>query len=124
MVSFSYEYEDEPCPISEHDLATLHGANDASLKELLDAMVPEIKPALALFCYRRAHLETVGLAIAAVCDETDLVSFGGKAGTALFARSREIRDFMPIKSASPVRRKIALASGPMWSRSFEKDEVE
>ena len=93
----SGDYDDEPCPISDHALAELYSAHARSLPGLLDAIEPEIKPALAFFCYRRAHLHTVGLAIAASCDETQLVSFGGSAGTALFTRSREEHDFLQIK---------------------------
>lgn len=123
MLAFSRDYDDEPCPISDRALARLYSANECSLPELVDAMEPEIKPALALFCYRRAHLQSVGLAIAASCEETHLVSVGGSAGTALFARSREKPHVVQIKSASPFRRKITLSSGPLWNRPFE-DEAE
>jgi hypothetical protein len=89
MLSVCRPLDDDPCPVSDHVLAQLYGANEFSLQGLLDAIDPEIKPALAFFCYRRAHLQTVGLAIAANCDESELVCLGGDAGTALFARSRE-----------------------------------
>lgn len=123
MLAFTHDHDDEACPISDLALAKLYSANEGSLPELLNAIEPEIKPALALFCYRRAHLQTVGLALAANCDETQLVSFGGNAGTALFARSREKHDRVQIKPASPFRRKITLATGPIWQRPFE-DEAE
>ena len=44
---------------------------------------------LGVFCYRRAHLASIGLAIAATCAEDDLTSLGGNAGTMLFERSRK-----------------------------------
>jgi hypothetical protein len=121
MLAFSRDYDDEPCPISDRALAKLYSANKSSLPELVDALEPEIKPVLALFCYRRAHLQSVGLAIAASCEETQLVSFGGNAGTALFARSREKPDVVEIRPTSPFRRKITLASGPLWNRPFEDE---
>lgn len=122
MSAFCGDFDDA-CPISDRALATLYSANEGSLPKLLDAIGSEIKPALAFYCYRRAHLETVGLAIAASCDETQLVSFGGAAGTALFAKSREERGIVQIKPTSPFRKRITLASGPMWSRPFE-DEAQ
>jgi hypothetical protein len=91
MLSFCHDFDDEACPVSDQVLGKLFRANEGSLRGLLDAVAPEAKAALAFFCYRRAHLQTVGLAIAANCDESQLVAFGGRAGTALFARSREER---------------------------------
>jgi hypothetical protein len=91
MLSFCPDFDDDACPVSDHVLAQLFSARERSLPGLLDTVDPEVKAALAFFCYRRAHLQTVGLAIAASCDESELVSFGGRAGTALFARSREGR---------------------------------
>jgi hypothetical protein len=89
MFSFCPDFDDDACPVSDQVLAKLFGAHECSLPGLLDTVRPEVKAALAFFCYRRVHLQTVGLAIAANCDESELVSFGGRAGTALFARSRQ-----------------------------------
>ena len=123
MLSVCRPLDDDACPVSAHVLALLYSANECSLRGLLEAIDPKIKPELAFFCYRRAHLQTVGLAIAANCDESELVYAGGEAGTALFARSREAWDFVQVRPASPSRRKITLASGPIWSRPFE-DEAD
>jgi hypothetical protein len=91
MFSFYADLDDDACPVSDHVLAKLFSASECSLPGLLDTVGPDVRAALAFFCYRRVHLQTVGLAIAANCDESELVSFGGRAGTALFARSREQR---------------------------------
>jgi hypothetical protein len=45
---------------------------------------------LAAFCYGRAHLRDIGLAIAATCDLETLVEAGGRAGIFLFEQSREL----------------------------------
>jgi hypothetical protein len=66
---------------------------------------------LALFCYRRSHLHTLGLAIAASCHEDDLVRLGGRLGAALFARSREAPQPQPVESHFTNRRKVTLATG-------------
>ena len=122
MLSVCRPFDDDPCPVSDQVLAQLHGATEFSLQGLLDAIAPQIKPALAFYCYRRAHLETVGLAIAANCDESDLVWLGGEAGTALFVRSREAWNYVQVKPASPYRRKITLASGPIRDWPFEEED--
>ena len=57
------------------------------------------RAALASYCYRRGHLKGIGLAIASTCNVHDLETWGGTAGAALFARSRE---------AAPPRRSLAL----------------
>jgi hypothetical protein len=78
----------DDCPIPEQLLFQIY---DASKRRqpipTLDVSV-ETRSMLALFCYRRGHLETAGLAIAATCEEPDLLSAGGALGAALFARSR------------------------------------
>ena len=51
---------------------------------------PERRSSVALFCYRRSHLEEAALAVAAICDEEDLVDIGGPLGRTLFLRSRSI----------------------------------
>lgn len=121
MLSLCRDLDDDACPISDLALARLYTANKGSLPGLLDAIEPEIKPALAFFCYRRAHLQSVGLAIAASCDEDELVSFGGRAGTVLFARSRDEREIMETTPAAPFRRKITPPAGFVCSQPFEQE---
>lgn len=125
MPAFCRDFEDDACPISDRVVAKLYGADAASLPGLLDEIEPQIKPALAFFCYRRAHLYGVGLAIAASCEENELVSFAGtEAGTALFERAREKGSVVQARHAYSVRRKITLATGPMWSSRFEEEPYE
>lgn len=105
--------DDDACPVCEQLLAKLSSADECSLRGMLEDLEPEIKSALAFFCYRRAHLQIVGLAIAACCNESELISFGGNAGAVLFARSREECGSVPTVPTCSMRRKITLASGPM-----------
>ena len=51
---------------------------------------PERRSSVALFCYRRSHLEGAALAVAATCDEEDLVHTGGPLGRTLFLKSRNV----------------------------------
>ena len=59
---------------------------------------PERRSSVALFCYRRSHLEGAALAVAATCDEEDLVDVGGPLGRTLFLKSRNVSS--PAKNDS------------------------
>jgi hypothetical protein len=88
MLSDKHAAADEVCPISDELLGELYRASRVGLPVLGAAVPPDVRASLAIFCYRRSHLHEVGLAIAATCDEEDLVKLGGMARAALFARSR------------------------------------
>ena len=102
-------FEDERCPVSDQVLGELYRSSSHGLGELIATVSPNARAMLALYCYRRAHLNSIGLAIAAGCDEDDLFRFGGYAGTVLFVKSREA----PQTPQRVGRRKITLASGPL-----------
>ena len=80
--------EDKSCPVPDEILGEMYRASAHGLNELIATVSPTAK-LLAVYCYRRAHLASIGLAIAATCDKDDLSSFGGNAGAVLFERSRE-----------------------------------
>src|ERR1700683_1219925 len=81
--------EDESCPVTDQMLGEMYRASAHGLNELIATVSPAARALLAVYCYRRGHLASIGLAIAATCDEDDLTSLGGNAGAALFERSRE-----------------------------------
>src|ERR1700732_4594030 len=102
--------EDEPCPIADETLGEMYGASAHGLKEIIAAVSPTARVLLAVYCYRRAHLASIGLAIAATCEEDDLISFGGNAGAMLFERSRGVPNSSSIGAHLTGRRKITLAT--------------
>ena len=104
--------EDEPCPVSDQMLGELYRASAHGLSELIATVPPSARALLAVYCYRRAHLASIGLAIAATCDKDDLTWLGGNAGAALFERSREAPQSYPDVRANG-RRKITLATAPL-----------
>src|SRR3954447_25279657 len=115
--------EDDPCPVSDEVLGELYRSSSQGLSELIATVSPRSRALLALYCYRRAHLTSIGLAIAASCDEDDLTHAGGNAGAMLFAVSREA----PRASQAPPnvnRRNITLASGPLRRMAPIEDEIE
>ena len=76
MISTRSEFADDVCPVRDELLGELCRANDLFVPGFVSTLAPDVRASLALFCYRRAHLHSMGLAIAASCDEDDLVRVG------------------------------------------------
>jgi|SRR5208282_2620887 len=115
--------EDEPCPVSDEMLGAMYRASAHGLSELIATVPPRARALLAVYCYRRAHLASIGLAIAATCEKDDLTWLGGNAGAALFERSREAPQSYPDVRANG-RRKITLATAPLRQSSTIADEED
>ncbi len=54
-------FEDEPCPVSDQRLGELYRSSSHGLSELIATVSPDSRAMLALYCYRRAHLSSIGL---------------------------------------------------------------
>ena len=117
----SRDSDSDPCPVTDDLLGELYRANKNGLPELIATVSPDVRAALAMYCYRRGHLKSIGLAIASTCDLYDLETVGGTAGAALFARSREAAPAAPVASQYVARQKITLASGSL-RKSLPIDE--
>jgi hypothetical protein len=105
--------EDELCPVADQMLGEMYRASPHGLNELIATVSPAARALLAVYCYRRAHLASIGLAIAAACEEDDLTSLGGNVGVTLFERSRKAPQ-SPLPDARAIgRRKITLAAGSL-----------
>jgi hypothetical protein len=115
-------FEDEVCPVSDEVLGEMYRASSHGLNELIASVPPAVRGMLAMYCYRRAHLASVGLAIAATCDEEDLTRYGGNAGAVLFAKSREAPEAPRLAPNLAGRRRITLASGAL--RNMVPEEVD
>jgi hypothetical protein len=89
MLSSRSELADDICPVPDELLGELHRANDLFVPGFVSTLAPDIRALLALFCYRRSHLHSMGLGIAASCDKENLVWAGGSVGAFLFASSRD-----------------------------------
>jgi hypothetical protein len=113
--------EDEPCPVTDATLGEMYRASPHGLSELIATVSPEARVLLAVYCYRRAHLASIGLAIAATCEKDDLTWLGGNAGASLFERSREAPLSSPDVRANG-RRKITLASQPVPPEPIADEE--
>jgi hypothetical protein len=79
---------------------------------------------LALFCYRRSHLHSLALAIAASCSERDLVQLGGRVGATLYALSRETPVTRGTTAPQGGRKPITLSTKPLSSFVPIDDELD
>ena len=103
--------DSDACPVGEEMLGSLYRASEHGLPVLVESVSGDVRAMLALYCYRRAHLHSMSLAIAATCAERDLIQQGGIVGSTLFAMSREAPSSAP--AASGGRRSITLSTKPL-----------
>ena len=116
--------EDEICPVPDNLLGELYRASPHGLDALIATVPPVTRAMLAIYCYRRAHLASVGLALAASCDEWDLQTAGGQFGAVLFSKAREMPSLPKADTHLGGRRKITLSTGPMPGSVPFVDEPE
>jgi hypothetical protein len=105
--------EEEPCPVTDEMLGEIYRASAHGLNQLIATVSPKARVLLAVYCYRRTHLSSIGLAIAATCERDDFSQWGGNAGTVLFQRSREAPQPSSTDVRVPVRQKITLSTKPI-----------
>ncbi len=89
MFSSREAFENDFCPVRDELLGEMYRANEHGLTKLVESVSADVRAMLALFCYRRSHLHSLALAVAASCSERDLIQLGGRVGSALYALSRE-----------------------------------
>jgi hypothetical protein len=124
MLADRYMPDDEVCPVRDELLGELYSASRHGLPDLIATVPPTTRAMLALFCYHRSHLYSMGLAIAASCEEDDLVRVGGRVGSTLYSRAREAPQPAPLASHNANRRKVTLASGPLRPMAPLVDELD
>jgi hypothetical protein len=125
MISSRDAYDSDTCPVRDELLGEMYRASDHGLPMLVDSVSPQVRAMLALFCYRRSHLHSLALSIAASCSERDLVNIGGRVGSTLYALSREA----PASRAAPStsyngRKPITLSTKPLSTFVPIDDELD
>lgn len=121
MLSSRSEFDDDVCPVHDELLGELCRTNDPIVPDFVSTLASDVRASLALYCYRRCHLHSMGLAIAAGCNEDDLTYAGGHVGAFLFTSSREAsRQVGPSPDVIKGKRKITLATGVL--RTFAIDD--
>ncbi len=122
MFSNRDAYDNERCPVRDEVLGEMYRANEHGLARLVESVSSDVRAQLALFCYRRSHLHSLALSIAATCSERELIQIGGRVGASLYTQSRG-----PAERARPAtsgRKPITLSTKPLATFAPMEDEVE
>ena len=112
--------DSDDCPVGDELLGALYRADENGLPALVESVSADVRAMLALFCYRRAHLHSLALAIASSCSEQDLSDAGGRVGAALYAQSRKSGRSAPLSSRKP----ISLSTMPLSPVAPLDDELD
>jgi hypothetical protein len=125
MVSSRDIYDNDSCPVRDELLGEMYRASEHGLPKLVESVSSDVRAMLALFCYRRSHLYSLALSIASSCSERELVQFGGRAGAALYAQSREAPSVRTRQTTSYGGKKpITLSTKPLTTLSPLDDELD
>jgi hypothetical protein len=123
MFSSRDTYESDFCPVRDEFLGEMYRASESGLPRLVESVSPDARARLALFCYRRSHLHSLAVAIAASCTERELIEAGGRVGSTLYALSRE-RTTKSTPSLSGGRKPITLSTKPLSVLVPLEDELD
>ena len=116
MVSSRDAFDNESCPVRDELLGEMYRASEHGLPQLVESVSSDVRAMLALFCYRKSHLHSLALAIAASCSERELIQTGGRVGSTLYALSRGAPAARVAPSSSYGNRKpITLSTKPLSS---------
>jgi hypothetical protein len=125
MFSSRDAYENDFCPVRDELLGEMYRANENGLAQLVQSVSSDVRAMLALFCYRRSHLHSLALSIAASCSERELIQIGGRVGSTLYALSREAPTRRSAVSSSYNGRKpITHSTKPLSTFSPVVDEFD
>lgn len=124
MFSSRDAYENDFCPVREDLLGEMYRANENGLPMLVESVSSDVRAMLALFCYRRSHLHSLALSIAASCSERELIQLGGRVGSTLYALSREPAARAAPSSSYGHRKPITLSTKPLSTFSPIEDEFD
>ena len=124
MFSSRDAFENDFCPVRDELLGEMYRANANGLPLLVETVSSDARAMLALFCYRRSHLHTLALSIAASCTERELIHFGGRVGSTLYALSREPAARTAASSSHGGRKPITLSTKPLSTFKPIEDEID
>jgi NADH dehydrogenase/NADH:ubiquinone oxidoreductase subunit G len=114
--------QEETCPVPEKLLGELYRTSSHGLDSLIATVPAKTRAMLALYCHRRAHLQSIGLAVAASCEAHHLEEVGGHAGRVLFEKARAAPE--PVQTTHYVGRKqVSLSRGTIMQVVIDQDLV-
>jgi len=111
---------DQPVPA---DLAErLYRAGEGRVADLVAGFSATQRADLAVYCYHKAHLHRIGLAIAATCERSVLeLTWGRTLGKVLFDQSREMV-LAPAPTGNPYRPAVTLATLSAMPAELDDEE--
>jgi hypothetical protein len=124
MFSSRDAYENDFCPVRDELLGEMYRASEQGLPKLVESVSSDVRAMLALFCYRRSHLHSLALAIAASCSERELIQLGGRVGSTLYTLSREPAARAVPSSSYGHRKPITLSTKPLSTLAPIEDEFD
>jgi hypothetical protein len=124
MFSSRDAFENDFCPVRDELLGEMYRANANGLPMLVESVSSEVRAMLALFCYRRSHLYSLALSIAASCSERELIQLGGRVGSTLYALSRGPAAHSAPSSSYGNRKPITLSTKPLSTFKPIEDEMD
>jgi hypothetical protein len=124
MFSSRDAFENDFCPVQDELLGEMYRSSEHGLPQLVASVSPDVRAMLALFCYRRSHLYSLALTIAASCSEQELVQVGGRVGSTLYALSREPAARAMPSSSYGNRKPITLSTKPLSAVAPIEDEID
>ena len=117
-------FENDACPVRAELLGEMYRASPHGLQALVGSVSSDVRAMLALFCYRRSHLHTLALSIAASCSERDLIQLGGRVGSTLYALSREPAARATSSTSYGNRKPITLSTKPLSTFAPIEDDLD
>jgi hypothetical protein len=124
MFSSRDAFENDFCPVRDELLGEMYRASEHGLPKLVESVSSEVRAMLALFCYRRSHLHTLALSIAATCSERDLIQLGGRVGSTLYALAREPAARATSSTSYGNRKPITLSTKPLSTFAPIEDDLD
>jgi hypothetical protein len=124
MFSSREAFENDFCPVRDELLGQMYRANEHGLAQLVESVTSDVRAMLALFCYRRSHLHSLALSIAASCSERELIQLGGRVGSTLYALSREPASHSAPSSSYGHRKPITLSTKPLSTFVPIEDDLD
>src|SRR3979411_2531734 len=124
MFSSRDAYENDFCPVRDELLGEMYRANENGRPRLVDSVTSDVRAMLALFCYRRSHLHSLALSIAASCSERELIQLGGRVGSPLYALARDTAARAAPSSHYGNRKPITLSTKPLSTFAPVDDELD
>ena len=115
---------DEGSLVPEELIGRLRHASETTIIDLVERYTTRERANLAMFCYRKAHLRSIGLAIAATCDLSSLVQcWGTLLGQTIFTQSRGSSfDHNPLGPTHRNKITLARSAGRTRQPFFDIDD--